>query len=1347
MRNSTPLYRRLLDAAQRRFARSRPGSVLILVVALLVLLALIGTAYMTMAQGDRAAAQQHTFNTEVDLLLEGVENMVKGTVVGELFVNGQFRPANGYNSWNSLGLDSQTINSPQRKWGPNGTTAGTQPGNPWLASRVPEPLDPRTVNNIGQIVPAWRYITAPLNGGVQFDSPYWRTIANTPVPMVDTLRDSLLPTHTADPRLRALFPNGTVDGQDWPAFIPTLNQNGNVALDVADAFMAADADGDGIADSAYVKLLTLDGITYYAAVRIVDNLAAVNASVAIGSTSTFPNINSNTLPFHPPGSAPGTYNLFGDFSPTSISLQGMIWPQQDSSGFLQSVRYRFGGNFNLIPFNDNGQRRNDFVFSTLQEAAWDMLGRRLANPVAPYTALPLGETMAMTHDFCLAPATPTSLLEQWLPGATSGSTSPYLPSQVPAWFTSNFDYGSTSRLMPSRAILLSRNPVTTFTPSKFAFVSHQVGNNPSAWQGGRTYNFGDVVLGSIHNPNDTMNPKSSYLRPFVCINGSQGGLIPPTVPFPNFIQPSPPENAAWVSEPWTDAPTKTSVNTGSFGQLWLAYWNVVTEANGLPMFPVGSFNATTLAGGAGKMFRSPIRTNTASGGGRAPGGQPILFPQQVAQLRAALAAINTVDLRSSVEDVTSRTITLSAPGAPTVFQAQIFGIKKQPYITEVYAQNSPTPSGGTPADAAKNDWVAVELYNPYPNVGIQLTNWHLAALDRMATTGMTLTDLGTIPASAIQGQQFLVLTNSLTPPKNVTTLDTKGFVVIDKLADALGKELVLLRPRRADGKLTKSTDPSNQYDETLATAKNVNDLVPVDSYDFTNLAPGTDAMKKQNSQAWHYIRPNDPKAGKAWHWVYPGRWQPLVKAPAGGPPPSGNTAVPTVEPTKTIDLTTNAPPEPLDQTLGKADANTVDDKNVKAVYKDIALQLDNTDFAGPNKVPQSRTNQPNYFPFGQFARNGDILQVTFISSYKLYTLVTDKNKKTAAQLVEVNPVTMDSAMAVASDPTDAQAMEPYLSSGGAAAENIGRFCPIDSQDKIAGVDDFAPPPLATQTPGQSQVSTQWRYHWATKLFDYLTAESPQDDYLPDVDPGIRDYLPAQPPAAGVPDYKYYPALMGGTNVPWPVPNKVGTIINNELTNPNGATEETSAIEGLINVNTAPWRVLAAVPFMPPTSSGAPQIPPGMIAQSIVYYRDVNDGKNRRPHGPFGSLFELNDVPIYTTPAQLGTAPTRYFRDLLGSVDNSSFGPAYGDYSPVTPNTTTSKPAGDFQARFLMLNRVSNLLTTRSDSFTAYILVQGWRNAETPTPHLVVQRRTTLLLDRSPVTPVNKSADVTHVPSD
>ena len=56
--------------------------------------------------------------------------------------------------------------------------------------------------------------------------------------------------------------------------------------------------------------------------------------------------------------------------------------------------------------------------------------------------------------------------------------------------------------------------------------------------------------------------------------------------------------------------------------------------------------------------------------------------------------------------------------------------------------------------------------------------------------------------------------------------------------------------------------------------------------------------------------------------------------------------------------------------------------------------------------------------------------------------------------------------------------------------------------------------------------------------------------------------------------------------------------------------------------------------------------------------------------------------------------------------------------------------GDFKMRTQMITRVSNMLTTRSDTFTVYALVQGWAGAGTLAPSLVVQRRAAFIADRS-----------------
>ena len=111
-----------------------------------------------------------------------------------------------------------------------------------------------------------------------------------------------------------------------------------------------------------------------------------------------------------------------------------------------------------------------------------------------------------------------------------------------------------------------------------------------------------------------------------------------------------------------------------------------------------------------------------------------------------------------------------------------------------------------------------------------------------------------------------------------------------------------------------------------------------------------------------------------------------------------------------------------------------------------------------------------------------------------------------------------------------------------------------------------------------------------------------------------------------------------------------------------------------------------------------------------------------------------------------------FRKTLASTTLGGFnpkgsdqGPTDGDLAPFVSNANDYVP-GDFEKQFLAFNRLSNLVTVRSDSFTAYVLVQGWRNAGTATPELVVQRRAAFIADRSASTPSNLTLNVTNIPA-
>lgn len=138
---------------------------------------------------------------------------------------------------------------------------------------------------------------------------------------------------------------------------------------------------------------------------------------------------------------------------------------------------------------------------------------------------------------------------------------------------------------------------------------------------------------------------------------------------------------------------------------------------------------------------------------------------------------------------------------------------------------------------------------------------------------------------------------------------------------------------------------------------------------------------------------------------------------------------------------------------------------------------------------------------------------------------------------------------------------------------------------------------------------------------------------------------------------------------------------------HGHPQSETRVKGRINVNTAPWYVIAQLPWMEPD-----------IAQAIVAYRDMM--------GAFESTSSLLQVPEMC----------RYAYDpAQASVDLDQL-------PDLTPNDGATD---DFEERDIIFSRISNLATVRSDVFTAYILVR--LGADGP------QKRAIAVLDRSQVT--------------
>ncbi|HEX4797455.1 MAG TPA: hypothetical protein VH370_26915 [Humisphaera sp.] len=608
-----------------------------------------------------------------------------------------------------------------------------------------------------------------------------------------------------------------------------------------------------------------------------------------------------------------------------------------------------------------------------------------------------------------------------------------------------------------------------------------------------------------------------------------------------------------------------------------------------------------------------------------------------------------------------------------------------------------------------------------------------------------------------------------------------------------GGELYLLRPRRADG------TPNSRYNEIGTNGLNVDSLDPVDSFDFSGMSLGTfmaTAPTVPAFFAWHYVRPNsifgDLQLRSSWKQVFPGRWDatrpiheegvisaaigwndqndPMTGKPTIGDPVAGTPA--------TFDPWIMAPPgwaggatggpstrpstQPATQPADVPIALGAPDYAGTALSNDFpAIQLNNTGHNmlqggatlpglthGVNKnfVWPGVTQQPGKFPFGGFARTGDVLQVPFIGSYTIS--ITDNSPAAAPEgyyVLEMNSVTRDAALADDLIPNDD------------GLENIGRFCPLLAGRYLA--DPTNPPnPINEADPtiavGLATGSVYDTYGWASHILDCFSAiYSPDQPVFPHVSPSPID------PFTWSTSNTYTDPATGQTS---------NFMFNNWYWNPlaciypdplSGGTPQPSApemvprspsaggaapIDGLININTAPWRVLAAIPWRANDGSFTPAqlaVINEIVAKTIVDYRNQ--------FGPFKSLFELNQMPVPLNPA----APIS-FQQLNGSITiaGADFNASVGDFTPNIPypiNATilTDNIKADAKERFAAITRISNLVTTRSDTFTVYIQVQGWRGIATSSPELIVQRRLAFIVDRSGYPAAGYPKVMTTIPTD
>jgi hypothetical protein len=421
------------------------------------------------------------------------------------------------------------------------------------------------------------------------------------------------------------------------------------------------------------------------------------------------------------------------------------------------------------------------------------------------------------------------------------------------------------------------------------------------------------------------------------------------------------------------------------------------------------------------------------------------------------------------------------------------------------------------------------------------------------------------------------------------------------------------------------------------------------------------------------------------------------------------------------------------------------------------IQLASPEFGRVSKLGPSG----NTYPFGMFAREADLLEVPFIGAYTVYARDTPVasdaplpskplSDETGHWLYEMNSVSMDSAFAEDTDTTDDYDPNALL---GEMREQIGRFCPVRLSrppgSTAPRVDDFAVSgdvissplrhpiatpvyPVAYET-RESEPNFRYRYRWAADLFEQFTIRSPNDDFLPNVAPRL---------------YKT-PAGALITPAPEAVSNSGSVAGDTDSPDPQVRySEDLQPIDGLVNINTAPWKVLAALPMVLGADGRVDVQRNAELAKAIVYFRDVHDGykangKDRKlyPHGPFKSLFELNEVWDSRPAGARLRDPTKYpgnpreysFRNGFGTIDFAAqAGQAPGgNEGELSANDARS----DLEKQYLVLNRISNLITTRSDSFTCYVFVMGVAHDGAADAEIKVQRRVAFIADRSGVRPL------------
>ncbi|MCY2953405.1 MAG: hypothetical protein NTU53_15720 [Planctomycetota bacterium] len=1360
--------------------RSR-GSILVIVVAVLMMIALIGTAYIATARLDRYAAQDHVRLTQNEATRESYVDQVAALVqrtVAEDFDNEVTGP--------------RTL--------------------PYLGDRLPRRLN----TGATRWVPAWRYITGQLYRSID------RSLGVYEPPLLNGNSvgacDGLIKVIEDNPALANFLKTKVNTDRYWA--VPTsytLQYGPNYPVEKyqnkvrmypamqfwdssaehyfpndskPDIYLAADADGDGIADSVLVRLTatTEPGVTYYAAVRIIDNSSAINVNTAWSRDRVY-NADGSiqkaiTITMGTPPKSVDVSKEVKTFHTSNIGFRELLSNQTlaPADFHLWAInRHRFGYPRGLlgssiegpgvnaeqrvvasdVPRDDSRAACTDFSFDSLGETMSIQLGRRVRNPgyyydargghqgTFQFQAFPETDAAALAYRFCMV---------QWESQDVNGELKPVMgqlertvyeygigdagstsidglvnsalnfafssvnrfrcfpADQMGPWFQwLDCDENTTSlgftevgtgvaRLRSLRPLLTTHNAVASRAKRRTTIYKW-----PSSPPDAAPYPplllypgmlSGDALEDGIlpsgrapYQPGRLYRLNAPRTVTYFYIGISPAGL--PSRPDPTLDFPRNP--VSWDLQPCVSGKAKASINNAGFPELWRGFYQVMAERkNGAPVSDAsvtpakeyeidGTYNspycgmtfdpATYAATGVQnllRMWRSPIRDDRNADSVPLRGGVTNLFqrlkPMQVMALRSALAAVNTVALRDSDpanwSRVPSRRIVLH--NVNRTFLPKQYEVTVFGYKPQPFIVEVYANNDTSQYDAYKNanGYVAIKLYNPYDSA-IQLKNWVVATLDRNPSNGTrTLTKLMQFPNTAA-----------------APSVPAGGYLLLESLPTTIGTGY---RPSSTRLPLTaavignsysvkelSSTATSTVFDKELIL------LRPVDP------DPTYAPNRPSDPKNFEYMVPVDQfdftglklSATACFTWHYSrksgssSKWDCVYPGRYDAKPGITQRHQGTVVESYTR-------PGGHDKWNRKATDSGYDPAfpegsgvyPTKMKLKDL-LSTDSMDNTYPKAFSIQLFSKGMPGPFTNPSRGvypyGGFARNGDIMQVPFIGAYCIRDLDNGNKIVEMNGISMDSAFAEDTNTLDD------------SDEQIGRFCPLQSLN--ANYCDA--------------------YNWAARLFEYLDVQVPAEEFLPN-----RNWY-------------------AWTGLMEAVPSSE----NADLDNSYRGANDLVPVQGRVNANTAPRKVLEMVPWVADSTNGYTDVARSkVVADAIASYRET-DRTETLPAGgtvtvrnEYASLFDLNRI--------VDASNNRTFQLGNGAITAGNVASREQDNCVLTPDNGTM--TNDFKTKYVMMNRISNLVTTRSDTFTCYILVQGWREAGTGFPCLDWEQRKAFILDRS-----------------